>query len=136
MRMLRVAVVMLALPVLIAGCQQRGAPSDQRVNEQRERPSVDDNASADAQKQPLRPIEPPSYTVVASMGTCAPVADGVRNVSACCNDTPCRGQCVIEPGSKDTTCSCFGVRGGCPEGEICCKRTRSCAKLEICDWVP
>ena len=133
----RSPLLVLALPaLLLAACQQQATPTDQKRNEQRERPNVDDNTSADAQKEPFRPIESPSYTVVASVGTCAPAADGVRNVGACCNDRPCHGLCVIEAGSKDTTCSCFGLRGGCPEGQVCCKRTRSCTKLEVCDWLP
>jgi hypothetical protein len=133
----RSALLMAALSGLVpAACQQKGAPVEPKRSEQRERPNVEDNASADAQKQPLRPIEPPSYAVVASVGTCAPPADGLRNVGACCSDQPCHGECVIEAGSKDTTCSCFGARGGCPEGEVCCKRTRSCTKLEACDWLP
>jgi hypothetical protein len=126
----------MALPALLAGCQPKGAPADTKRDEQRERPNVDDNASGDAQRQPIRPMAPPSYSVVASVGDCAPPADGVRNLGACCNDKPCQGQCVIESGSKDTTCSCFGVAGGCGAGEVCCKRTRSCTKLEVCDWVP
>jgi hypothetical protein len=77
----------------------------------------------------------PSYTVVAGAGSCAPSADGVRNLGACCNDTPCHGQCVVESGRTDTSCSCFGVAGGCGPGEVCCNRTRSCTKLEVCDRV-
>jgi hypothetical protein len=128
---------MAALPaLLLAACQQKGATADQKRSEQRERPNVDDNASADAQKQPFGPVELPGVTIVASVGTCAPPADGIRNVGACCNDKPCHGQCVIEAGRSDTTCSCFGARGGCAEDEVCCKRTRSCTKLEACDWLP
>jgi hypothetical protein len=132
----RAALLVVALPALLTACQQKDSRADQKRDEQRERPNVDDNASGDAQKQPIRPMESPSFTVVASVGTCAPPADGVRNVGACCNDKPCHGQCVVESGSKDTTCSCFGERGGCAEGLVCCKRTRSCTKLEVCDWVP
>lgn len=102
-----------------------------------ERPKVQDLGGQDAQREPIRDTAPqPRHTVVESRGACAPPADGVRNLGACCNDKPCHGECVVEPESPQVQCSCYGMRGGCPEGEVCCKRFGRCTKLVDCDWVP
>lgn len=39
----------------------------------------------------------------------------------CCNNSPCRGRCVIEPDAGGMPfCYCSGVAGGCPSPLVCC----------------
>jgi hypothetical protein len=119
------------LVAALAGCRR---PSAEK--EQREGPDRSDLAGRDAERQPIPPPPEPRFRVVESRGTCAPPADGVRSVSACCNDQPCRGECVTERGSEAVQCACFDEVGGCAEGEICCKRLGACMRPEACDWLP
>ena len=119
------------LACALAGCRGRSAEKPQR-----EGPDRSDLAGRDAERQPIPTPPEPRFQVVESRGTCAPPADGVRNVAACCNDRPCHGECVTERGSAAVQCACFDVVGGCREGEICCKRLRACMKPEACDWLP
>ncbi len=118
------------LAVALAGCARRAAEP------QPEGPARSDLAGRDAERQPIPPPPEPRFQLAESRGTCAPPADGVRNVSACCNDQPCQGQCVSERGREPVQCACFDVVGGCREGEICCKRLQACVKPEACDWLP
>jgi hypothetical protein len=129
-RRFHVLVGVALLAASLAGCGRKAEKP------QREGPDHSDLAGRAAPPQPI-PSPPPSrFQVVESRGTCAPPADGVRNVAACCNDQPCQGECVVERGREAVQCACFGVVGGCREGEICCKRLRACMKPEECDWLP
>ena len=73
---------------------------------------------------PPPPIVEPA--VVASKGDCAPKdADNITIFAACCNDQPCRGQCV--KGERGTVeCACYDVKGGCPADKVCSKLRRGC----------
>lgn len=113
------------------GCVQRAEPKPEP-----EGPPRSDLAGRDDERPSLPTPPPPRFAVVDSRGDCAPPGDGVRTVTACCNDKPCQGQCVSEDGGKQVQCSCFGVAGGCAAGEICCKRLQACMKPEACDWLP
>jgi len=119
------------LAVATAGCTDRSAEKPQR-----EGPDRTDLAGRDAERQPIPAPSEPRFQVAESRGTCAPPSDGVRNVAACCNDSPCHGECVTERGSASVQCACYDVEGGCREGQICCKRLRGCMKPEACDWLP
>lgn len=125
------ACVVMMVAMLWAGCSQRPAQEPQP-----ERPGAEDLGSSDAKREPIRETHEPLFTVVESRGTCAPAADNIRNVAACCNDQPCQGRCVVERGRDQVQCQCFEVQGGCAQGQICCTRTRRCEKLEACDWLP
>jgi hypothetical protein len=63
--------------------------------------------------------------VVPSVGNCAPRADNLVTFGACCNATPCSGQCVATVEGK-VECACFDVKGGCPTGLVCSKIRRGC----------
>jgi hypothetical protein len=86
------------------------------------------------ERKPLPPAipDPPRPPVVASKGDCAPPADKQTAVSACCNDRPCIGECVeTAPGKIE--CDCYGTRGGCAVGLVCCQYRLACVKPEECD---
>lgn len=85
-----------------------------------------------------RPVTPavipdaPRPPVVASKGDCAPRAEGEATLVACCNNHPCIGECVESAPGK-IECDCYGTRGGCEAGLVCCKYRRACVKPEECE---
>ncbi|HEV7239194.1 MAG TPA: hypothetical protein VGQ36_08135 [Thermoanaerobaculia bacterium] len=61
-----------------------------------------------------------------SEGNCAPERKPVT-FTACCGGSPCNGHCVYADDGK-TTCSCFGLAGGCSQGFVCSKVAQKCVK--------
>ena len=102
-------------------------------------PRETDTVSAEAlQRERQRAVVPtpqppsPRPPVVAGKGDCAPPAKPRVTLASCCNDRPCIGECV-EPAPGKIECDCFGVRGGCAAGLVCCQFRRACVKPEDCD---
>ena len=120
----------LALALAAGGCAQNSnqkAPqgpahiSEEAARRERERPRIE------------APPPPPPLRVVPGKGTCAPKeADNLVTLGSCCNDKACIGQCVAADGDK-IECTCFDVRGGCSEGQVCCKFRRGCTLPKDCE---
>lgn len=73
----------------------------------------------------------PTYKdAVTADAWCAPDA-GFLDLTACCNDDPCVGQCYEGEG-KALQCECYGIVGGCKNGTVCCAKTLSCAAFSAC----
>ena len=80
---------------------------------------VDAVAETGPQLEPLPPTAPPKprRPPVASQGDCAPrYPAGGRGT--CINNQPCRGHGESNPDGK-AVCTCFGLDGGCAEGQRC-----------------
>jgi hypothetical protein len=69
----------------------------------------------------------PGLNFAPSEGNCAPERKPVT-FTACCGGLPCNGHCVYAEDGKTTTCSCFGVAGGCEQGFVCSKVAHKCVK--------
>ena len=56
------------------------------------------------------------------------------NVRSCCGGKPCEGHCVLFEGETTPTCSCFRIRGGCGENQMCCsgERTGCVSDTDVC----
>ncbi|MDH3468870.1 MAG: hypothetical protein OES26_23775 [Gammaproteobacteria bacterium] len=93
--------------------------SDEAAKIERERASLPPPA-----KEPIRNIVP-------GKGNCAPQALKGETITACCNNKPCLGHCVAS--SKGTVqCDCYGTKGGCGKGLVCCKFRRACVPADEC----
>jgi hypothetical protein len=126
-RTLGLVSVALLVTLAAAGCatsKTAAAPgrdtAEEAARRERERPRIEASP------------EPPPLNVVASEGECAPAADNLVTLGACCNNTPCSGQCVTAAEGK-VECSCFGVRGGCPQGQVCCNFRHQCVPPKECE---
>lgn len=113
---MRLLIVLMTL-ALLTGCS-RQPTAEEIVRNRKPFPT-----SGKSLGPPPPIIEP---AVVASKGACAPKdADNLTVFSACCNDQPCRGQCVRGEDGK-TACACYDVKGGCPADKVCSKLRRGC----------
>jgi hypothetical protein len=116
---------LLVGPLAVAGCGESNKMSvgdtspEEAARRERERPRI------------VAPAEPQRLPVVPGKGTCAPPADNIVILGSCCNDTACAGQCVTVAEGK-VECSCFGVRGGCAAGTVCCKFRHRCVPAKEC----
>lgn len=115
----------------LAGCAQNGRRVSSETGETQISPEAARKERERPQIEAPRP-EPPRPPVVPSQGDCAPPADNKVTFGACCNNTPCVGQCVQAAEGK-IECDCFGVRGGCQQGQVCCKIRRGCVPADQCD---
>jgi len=69
-----------------------------------------------------------------SQGDCAPKdANNLTTFGACCNDKPCRGQCVKGEDGR-IECACYEVKGGCPPDKVCSKLRRACVPPKEAEW--
>ncbi len=120
----------LLILACVAGCAQNENTARQRAAE---RISKEEAARREAARPQIgQPAQPPRLAVVPSQGTCAPPADNLTFFGSCCNDQPCHGQCVAE-GEGKIACSCFGIAGGCSQGQVCCKLRRGCTLPKDCE---
>jgi len=69
---------------------------------------------------------------VSTDGWCAPDASTSLEKTACCNDQPCNGYCYAVDSGTGIACGCFGLAGGCTNGQICCKYGLKCTDLLGC----
>lgn len=123
-----VAGALLGAALVLAGC----AESSKRAGAVQV-PSAEEAARREKERPQIEASpEPPPLNVVASQGQCAPPADNLVTLGSCCNNTPCSGQCVSGAEGK-VECACFGTRGGCPQGQVCCRFRRRCVPPGECE---
>lgn len=75
--------------------------------------------------QPVERVAPlPRVEVEYGEGDCAPrYSNGARGT--CINNRPCNGF-GFRDASGRLECACFAVKGGCPDGQACSVRSRTC----------
>jgi hypothetical protein len=83
------------------------------------------------------PLEAPAWNpwgdvvLVDSTGDCEPYVSTSILYAACCNGSPCRGKCVaVAEGQVE--CQCFGIHGGCPLTQVCCRKGIGCVDPNQC----
>jgi hypothetical protein len=113
--------------LVVAGCAQNRHPDEKGDF----RPSEETLRRESERTRIEAPPQPPEPAVLPSQGDCAPPADNRLTVSACCNGKACIGQCVAGPAGT-VECSCYGVQGGCAQGQVCCRMRRACTAPKDC----
>ena len=61
---------------------------------------------------------------------CAPPHEAAVEEAACCNDTPCYGQCARHSPEGSIVCECATVVGGCRSGTKCCSFVLGCVAAD------
>ena len=111
-------------------------PSSPQAQPKRVFKEANDLPENDA-KRPRLQLSPPEprLEVMASEGECAPKSENELAVGSCYKNTACRGQWARTEKAGPVDCWCYGKKGGCEEGTICCAASHRCTKPENC-YVP
>ena len=124
--MKRISTIMMAIAFalgfgMLPGCSRRPPADKERVQ-----PVTDQVPKIEPQHVPERvEINAP---VVASKGDSAPrFKNGLTG--SCINNQPCRGFGVLNE-KQEAECSCYGLVGGCKEGQRCDTIRKSCVPEE------
>lgn len=123
--MKRIYAIAVVLLIILAGMQS-GCSRRRSADKEKIQSTTDGVPHLELQSLPknVEVNRPP----VASKGECAPrFKNGL--IGSCINDEPCRGFGVLND-QHQAECSCYGLVGGCKEGQRCDAMRKSCVPEE------